>query len=288
MFIKNYDFPYVFHLAKEFTIGQTIYINGIIDNNSEKEQTFTVNLIGGSTIMDFKRGAVPLHLSFDLNNNKTTYATLQYGKWGQKQETSVPFKLGKPFDIRIRAVYNKFEIYFNGKLFNKFKYSLLLPLEIIEYVTVDGDVKVTEMRVGGRVFHTPFQANFPGGSLNVGDSIIIYGSTTGNTFQVKLLDHKGKPALSLNPTFDKKLLAQHGRNGTAALRLEDEDGSTTFGSDKEFFVDLRNFKEGIFVFINRQYIMTYPHKGDASIDYAGIVIEKDVDVHAFEVCVHQR
>uniref|UniRef100_A0A7E4ZVC2 Galectin n=1 Tax=Panagrellus redivivus TaxID=6233 RepID=A0A7E4ZVC2_PANRE len=106
--------------------------------------------------------------------------------------------------------------------------------------------------------------------------------------QVKLSDHKGKPALSLNPTFDEKLLAQHGRNGTAALRLEDENGSSAFGSDKEFFVDLRNFKEGIFVFVNGQYIMTYPHKVDASTDYAGNVIEKDVDVHAFEVCVNQR
>lgn len=64
--------------------------------------------------------------------------TMENGTWGEEERVSNPFEQGKPFDIRIRALDDQFEIVANQEKIGEFKYRF--PLEIIDHLNVSFEI----------------------------------------------------------------------------------------------------------------------------------------------------
>lgn len=53
---------------------------------------------------------IPLHISFRKKEKSTIFNTFADGAWGKEEKKKDPFKEEEPFDLRIRAHDNHFEV----------------------------------------------------------------------------------------------------------------------------------------------------------------------------------
>lgn len=72
------------------------------------------------------------------------------GEWGKEERKSNPIKRGEPFDIRVRAHDDKFQIIVDQKEFKEYEHRL--PLSSITHFSVDGDLYLNTVSWGGKYY----------------------------------------------------------------------------------------------------------------------------------------
>ncbi|MFH4980287.1 hypothetical protein AB6A40_006996 [Gnathostoma spinigerum] len=196
---KSYLIPYRSQLQEKIEPGQTLIVKGTTVDASER---FTINF--HSKTPDFSGNDVPLHISVRFDEGKIVMNTFSNGEWGKEEKKGNPFKKGEPFDIRLRAHDDHFQITCDQKEFKDYEYRV--PLSSITHISIDGDLYLTDVHWGGKYYPVPYESGISQG-LGTNKSLLIYGTPEkkAKSFLINLLKRNGDIALHFNPRFNEKV-----------------------------------------------------------------------------------
>jgi len=265
--------PFRAHLQGKIEPGQTLFTHGNIPDGATR---FEVNFLSGSPTIDPHVGDVVLHVSVRFDEGKIVFNTMKQGEWGKEERVSNPWKAGQPFDLRVRAHSDKYEILADQKEIHEFNFRL--PLESINYLEINGNVTLTGVHWGGRYFNLPYEAGFPGGALRPGQRIYINGVPQGKRFNVDLLGQNGDILFHFNPRFDEKHVVRNSSIG-GAWGQEEREGPFPFVKEKAFDLVIINEPYSIQLYANKQHLGTFAHRtSNPENDYVGLRVAGDVEL----------
>uniref|UniRef100_A0A1I7XUW9 Galectin n=1 Tax=Heterorhabditis bacteriophora TaxID=37862 RepID=A0A1I7XUW9_HETBA len=151
----DYKLPFKTRVSEPFVVGQTIHAVGTLD---EKPKRIDFNFHKGAS----KDADLPLHFSIRFDEGffwgKFVYNTFKDGNWSEnEQRISNPFKAGEEFDLRVRILDGKFQVFANRVEVGMFEQRH--DLEGIDHVSIRGDLtKLRLFHYGGRIFPKPYMA----------------------------------------------------------------------------------------------------------------------------------
>jgi len=272
---KTYPVPYRSQLQEKIEPGQTLIIKG---STIEESQRFTVNLHSKSA--DFSGNDVPLHISVRFDEGKVVMNTFQNGEWGKEERKSNPFKKGEPFDLRIRAHDDRFQIMADQKDFKDYEHRL--PLTSITHMSIDGDLYLTAVHWGGKYYPVPYESGISGG-LGADKSLHIYATPEkkGKRFNINLLRKNGDIALHFNPRFDEKAIV---RNALQAGEWgnEEREGKMPLEKGVGFDLQITNEPYAFQIYINGERFATFAHRSDPN-DICGLQIQGDLELTGIQI-----
>ncbi|CAD5216407.1 unnamed protein product [Bursaphelenchus xylophilus] len=272
---KTYTIPYRSQLQEKFEPGQTLIVKG---STIDESQRFTVNFHSKSA--DFSGNDVPLHISVRFDEGKIVLNSFSNGEWGKEERKSNPIKRGEPFDIRVRAHDDKFQIIVDQKEFKEYEHRL--PLSSISHFSVDGDLYLHTVSWGGKYYPVPYESGIASG-FPVGKKLVIYGTPEkkARRFNINLLRKNGDIAFHFNPRFDEKHVV---RNALQANEWgnEEREGKIPFEKGVGFDLVIVNEPTHFQVFVNDQPFTSFAHRSEPS-DIAGLQIQGDVEITGIQI-----
>uniref|UniRef100_A0A7E4UT18 Galectin n=1 Tax=Panagrellus redivivus TaxID=6233 RepID=A0A7E4UT18_PANRE len=281
-FVKNYEFPYILRLPDRLYVGQTIFIDGKID---EKPVYVTFNLMVGTTdLSEDNNGQVALHWTQQYTKGLGFVTAKINGVW--ESQTKV-LEIGllpanKEFKIAIRVLDDSYEIYKEGVKFGNFAHRV--PIDVVDYVEITGDVEINALRVVGRHFLIPFKTKIHGTHLMLNDRIRVEARTF-SEFYVNLVNAKEDIAFQLYVNFNTKAMTRNSLiNGTWGQ--EESGGSWLFQPQGYIFVlEIVNEEEHLSLMVNGDALATFKHRvSNPKEDYVFFEFTNDLDVFSLEVC----
>ncbi|VDK83065.1 unnamed protein product, partial [Cylicostephanus goldi] len=167
---QDFKLPFKTRVSEPFVVGQTIHAVGTL---AEKPTRIDFNFHKGPS----KDADLPLHFSirFDEGQSKASlsttyrvsyflgifsgkfvYNTFKDGNWSEReQRISNPFKAGQEFDLRVRILEGKFQVFANRVEVGTFEQRQ--QLDGIDHVSIRGDLtKLRLFHYGGRIFPNPY------------------------------------------------------------------------------------------------------------------------------------
>ncbi|VDN08019.1 unnamed protein product [Thelazia callipaeda] len=267
--------PYRSQLQEKIEPGQTLIIKG---STIDESQRFTVNLHCKSA--DFSGNDVPFHLSVRFDEGKIVMNSFMNGEWGKEERKSIPFKKGTPFDIRIRAHDDRFQVFCDQKEFKDFEHRL--PLSSVTHLSVDGDLYLNQVHWGGKYYPVPYESGISQG-LGVSKTLVVFlcPEKKGKRFNINLLKRNGDIALHFNPRFDEKAVIRNALQ-SGEWGNEEKEGKMPF--EKGVGADLRIINEeyGFQIYVNDMRFCTFAHRSDPH-DITGLQIHGDVELTGIQI-----
>jgi len=274
-YTKTYTVPYRSQLQEKFEPGQTLIVRG---STIDESQRFTINFHNKSA--DFSGNDVPLHLSVRFDENKIVLNTFSNGEWGKEERKSNPIHKGKPFDIRVRAHDNNFQIFVDQKEFKEYEHRI--PLSSITHFSVDGDLYLNHVSWGGKYYPVPFESGIATG-FAVGKKLIIHGTPEkkAKRFNINLLRKNGDIALHFNARFDEKHVV---RNSLQAGEWgnEEREGKVPFEKGVGFDLVIINEQTHFQINVNEQPFTSFAHRSSPDEIY-GLQIQGDLEITGIQI-----
>ncbi|VDO94143.1 unnamed protein product [Soboliphyme baturini] len=268
-----YPVPYLSKLEGDsIQPGQSLLIKGIVKNGEKFDISMQTSNREGEDI--------PFHMSFRKKDKSLIMNTLQNGQWGKEERKKFVWKENEPFDLRIRAHDNKFEIFCNQKEVDEFEYRL--PLTSINYVNIIGDIELNYVSWGGKYYPVPYEASVPNG-FTTGKRLFISGipEKKAKRFSVNILTATGDIALHFNVRFDEKCVVRNSQfNG--AWQNEEREGKLTIEKDHIFDLMIVNEEHAFQIYFNGNHWCAYAHRTKPD-SLKGLRIEGDVELQAVHV-----
>uniref|UniRef100_A0A7E4VY80 Galectin n=1 Tax=Panagrellus redivivus TaxID=6233 RepID=A0A7E4VY80_PANRE len=280
-FVKNYEFPYILCLTNYLYVGETIFIEGKIDENPS---LVTFNLLAGAENLDDHIGAVALHWTQQYahgNGFVTARINDQWDDLSSVLHTGL-FAVNKPFKIAIRVLEDSYEIYKDGVKFGNFAHRA--GFDIVDHIEIVGDVEINSIRVVGRHFLIPFKTKIHGTHLMLNDRIRVEARTF-SYFYVNILNAKEDIAFQLFVDFNAKAMTRNSLiNGTWGQ--EESGGQWYFQPQGYIFVlEIVNEDEHLSLMVNGDAFATFKHRvPNPKEDYIFFEVTNDIDIYSFEVC----
>uniref|UniRef100_A0A7E4W665 Galectin n=1 Tax=Panagrellus redivivus TaxID=6233 RepID=A0A7E4W665_PANRE len=280
---KTNVFPYVYRLREEFIIGQAITVRGIIPENTE---SLSISLLSKTPVYDLEVGETVFHISIRMANETVGFTSIKDGKWEPERTKSISLRYDEEFEVVIRALHDCFEVIINGIVSSPFTYSK--PLHIIDTVSIQGNAKVTELRIGGHdhmSFKNASKIDLPGGHWKRNERIIIDGYTKVDAFEINLLDAKGLRAFQIIAHLDDGYVARNSETSSNVWGGEEFAGGMPFSKAQDFAIDLTNKACGIEMYVNRKYFTTFDHRIDnPEVGYKAVSFSSTVTIEGLEIC----
>lgn len=272
---KSYPIPYRSQLQEKIEPGQTLIVKG---STIEESQRFTVNLHSKSA--DFSGNDIPLHISVRFDEGKIVMNSFSNGEWGKEDRKSIPFKKGDPFDIRIRAHDDHFQVFCDRKEFKDYEHRL--PLSSITHLSIDGDLYLNQVHWGGKYYPVPYESGISQG-FGPEKSLLIFGcpEKKGKRFVVNLLKKNGDIALHLNPRFDEKAVVRNSLESNE-WGNEEREGKMPFEKGVLFDLVIKNEPYAFQIFVNGERFCSFSHRTDPE-NIAGIQISGDVEISGIQI-----
>jgi len=272
---KSYTVPYRSQLQEKFEPGQTLIVKG---STIDESQRFTINF--HSKTADFSGNDVPLHISVRFDEGKIVLNSFSNGEWGKEERKSNPIKRGEPFDIRVRAHDDKFQIIVDQKEFKEYDHRL--PLSSITHFSVDGDLYLNQVSWGGKYYPVPYESGIATG-FPVGKKLVIYGTPEkkARRFNVNLLRKNGDISLHLNPRFDEKAVVRNALAG-GEWGNEEREGKNPFEKGVGFDLVIVNEPTHYQIYVNDHQFASFAHRSDPN-DISGLQIQGDIELSGIQI-----
>ncbi|KAH7723154.1 galectin [Aphelenchoides avenae] len=272
---KSYPVPYRSQLQERFEPGQTLIVKG---RTIDESQRFTINF--HTKAADFSGNDVPLHVSIRFDEGKIVLNSFANGEWGKEERKSNPIKRGEPFDIRVRAHDDRFEIIVDQKEFKEYHHRL--PLSSISHFSIDGDLFLDHIHWGGKYYPVPYESGISTG-FPVGKKLMIFGvaDKKGKRFNVNLLRKNGDISLHFNPRFDEKHVI---RNALQAGEWgnEEREGKLPFEKGVGFDLTIINEPTHFEVLVDDKPFCSFAHRSDPN-DIHGLQIQGDIELTGIQI-----
>uniref|UniRef100_A0A914UTV9 Galectin n=1 Tax=Plectus sambesii TaxID=2011161 RepID=A0A914UTV9_9BILA len=266
---KALPIPFKTQISEPLQNGQTIHTSGTIKEDAKR---INFNLHFGSA--EFGASDLPMHLSIRFDEGKIVYNTYQAGEWSAEEDrVKNPFKAGGEFDLRVRALDEKFHVYANRHEVAKFDQRI--PLAQVSHVSIDGDLSELHLfHFGGRKFDIPTCCDAP---MATGRRVDISAIPKGDCFTINLFHaDKKEHALHFSVRFEEDAVV---RNATTDGKWgnEEREGKFPFKKNQVCDITIANEEYSMQLFVDGQRFGTFAHRGNPN-DINGLTIEGDVDV----------
>uniref|UniRef100_A0A7E4ZVJ3 Galectin n=1 Tax=Panagrellus redivivus TaxID=6233 RepID=A0A7E4ZVJ3_PANRE len=282
-FIDGFNMPYVFHPHDMLTEGQTLFVEGKVEKFCHD---FSVNFMAATPLVlsAFTDGGVPLHVTINFDRSYLIIDSVKDGRWMNRgpHKFANPFVKGEKFDIRVHMFKDYNEIVVNGR--KVFDSKHFLPLDVVDFISVVGDVELTSIRVEGHRFPVPYKKRLPANRFGLNDRLILIARSIGGNFNVNFLNEKEDITLFFNVNFDRKTVTRNslinGRWGT-----EETEGGFPFEANVEFTLEIAYKAHGLLLIVNHREFATFFHRANTpSTDYTFIELTENIQAFMLEVC----
>jgi hypothetical protein len=183
---------------------------------------------------------------------------------------------GKPFDLRIRAHDDRFEIFLEQKKFADFQYRL--PLNIISHVSVTGDVQLQGLAWEGNYYPVPYRGAVPG-HFGPGKKLFITGvpDRDAKSLQINLYA-RDDIAFHYSVRFPDKVVVRNSKRG-GSWEKEEREGKFPFAKDKQFDIVIVSEHDGLQIYVDGEAHSSFANRIPSNqID--GLGIEGDLQLQA--------
>jgi len=259
--------PYLSKLQGKIEPGQLLTIKGLVTG-----KRFDVNLQSGGQ----SPSNIQLHVSVRANEKQIVLNTLHNGQWEKEERLKDPFKPGQPFDLRIRAHADKFEIHADQHEIGNFNFRQ--ALDASTHLFIEGELELHSVSWGGRYYPVPYESKFDGG-LRVGRRLFISGVPEKNKkrFNIDLTTGNGDKALHFNVRFDEKAVVRNSFSD-GKWHNEEREGKFVFDKNTSFDIIIANEQQGFTFFINGTQWGKFAHRSDPN-QINGIEVGGDIELH---------
>ncbi|XP_068920596.1 galectin-8 isoform X2 [Petaurus breviceps papuanus] len=301
--VHNPVIPYVGTLSEELGPGKLVVIKGQVPNDADR---FQVDFQCGSSVKP--RADVAFH--FNPRFKKSGHIvcnTLTKEKWGWEEITNeMPFEKGKPFEIIIMVLKDKFQVAVNGKHLLLYKHRI--EPEKIDTLGIYGKVQIESIGFHSNLYLQGNQATSLGilktnsenmqtsevsqftlpyvarlsSALSRGRTIVIRGEVKKNpkgSFSVDLVASSTKDrALHLNPRLNAKTFV---RNSFLCESWGEEERSIThfpFSPGMYFEMIIFCATNEYKVAINGVHILEYKYRFKELDKIDTLMIDGDIDL----------
>jgi len=264
--------PYLARLDNSFQPGQSLIVRGVITGKK-----FDVNLTTGPNVDGYNGDNIALHISWREKEKTIVFNSFENGQWKKEERHGgSAVHEGKPFDLRVRAHDDRFEIFLEHKKLADFNYRL--PLNAITHVFVTGDVQLQALAWEGNYYPIPYRGGIPG-SFGPGRKLFITGVPEHNVNKFEINLYSGNDiALHYNPRFHDKIVVRNTRRG-GSWEHEEREGKFPFVKDKQFDLVIVSEGDALQIFVDGEHQSTFVNRIPAfSID--GLGIEGDLQLQA--------
>ncbi|ETN86155.1 galactoside-binding lectin [Necator americanus] len=272
---QNYRLPFKTRVSEAFVVGQTIHAVG---NLTDKPTRVDFNFHKGAA----KDADLPLHFSirFDegIFSGKFVYNTFKDGNWSDnEQRISNPFKAGQEFDLRVRILDGKFQVFANRVEVGVFEQRQ--PLDGIDHVSIRGDLtKLRLFHYGGRIFPNPYMAV---AELKPGKRLDISALPTGKRVNVNLYRENKEYALQVSIRFNEGAIVRNAMNNNVWGK-EEREGDMPISKGEVFDLTIINEEFSFQIFFNGKRFATFAHRGSPT-DIKTLEIDGDVEIHTVTI-----
>ncbi|CAJ0607873.1 unnamed protein product [Cylicocyclus nassatus] len=272
---QDFKLPFKTRVSEPFVVGQTIHAVGTL---AEKPTRIDFNFHKGPS----KDADLPLHFSirFDegIFSGKFVYNTFKDGNWSEReQRISNPFKAGQEFDLRVRILEGKFQVFANRVEVGTFEQRQ--PLDGIDHVSIRGDLtKLRLFHYGGRIFPNPYMAV---AELKPGKRLDISALPTGKRVNINLYRENKEYALQVSIRFNEGAIVRNAMNNNVWGK-EEREGAMPINKGEVFDVTIINEEYSFQIFFNGKRFATFAHRGSPT-DLKTLEIDGDVEIHTVTI-----
>ncbi|RCN35671.1 galactoside-binding lectin [Ancylostoma caninum] len=291
---QDYRLPFKTRVSEAFVVGQTIHAVGTL---SEKPTRVDFNFHKGAA----KDVDLPLHFSirfdegrdnrsqmvFESNiplrfsgifSGKFVYNTFKDGNWSDnEQRISNPFKAGQEFDLRVRILEGKFQVFANRVEVGVFEQRQ--ALDGIDHVSIRGDLtKLRLFHYGGRIFPNPYMAV---AELTPGKRLDISALPTGKRVNINLYRANKEYALQVSIRFNEGAIVRNAMNNNVWGK-EEREGDMPISKGEVFDITIINEEFSFQIFFNGKRFAAFSHRGSPT-DVKTLEIDGDVEIHTVTI-----
>lgn len=262
--------PYLTKLDNTIQPGQSLIVRGVPTGKK-----FDINLATGPAVEGTDN--IALHISWRQNEKAIVLNSFENGQWKKEERHGgATIRDGEPFDLRVRAHDDRFEIFLQHKKLADFHYRV--PVNMITHVSVNGEVSLQALAWEGNYYPIPYKGAIPG-HFGPGRKLFVTGvpERDAKKFEINLFAGRDI-ALHFNPRFsDKAIVRNSQRNGT--WESEEREGKFPFAKDKQFDIVIVSEGDALQIFIDGEHHSTFKNRvAPNQID--GLGIEGDLQLQA--------
>jgi len=261
--------PYLARLDNAIQPGQSLIIRGVATG-----KTFNVNLATGPNV---DSDNVAFHFSWRQHEKTIVLNSFEAGQWKKEERHGgAVIHDGKPFDLRVRAHDDRFEIFLEHKKFADFHYRL--PLNTVAYISVNGDAQLQALAWEGNYYPVPYKGAVPG-NFGPGKRLFITGVPEKNATKIEINLYSGNDiAFHASVRFHDKHVVRNSNRG-GSWEHEEKDGKFPFAKDKQFDIVIVSEGSALQFFVDGEHYFTFAHRiQPQQID--GLGIEGDLQLQA--------
>ncbi|TMS35927.1 hypothetical protein L596_003215 [Steinernema carpocapsae] len=275
---QDYHLPFKTRISEPFQEGQTIHAVGKI---GPKPKRIDFNFHKGG----HEGSDLPLHFSirFDegIFSGKLIYNTFQDGNWSEKeQRISNPFRAGEDFDLRVRIINGKYQVFANRLEVGSFEQRL--GLDGIDHVSISGEKSDLEslrlFHYGGRIFANPYNAV---AELLPGKRLDISAMPKGKRININLYRENREYALQVSIRFNEGAIVRNAMTDNA-WGAEEREGRFVLNKKEIFDCTIINEPFSFQIFFNGKRFNTFLHRGSPD-DIKSLEIDGDVEVYTVTI-----
>lgn len=270
--------PYISHikLGHNWELGQTLIIQGEAPKYGNR---FEINFLERDIAFKNNTNCV-LHISVRFDANTIVFNTAREGYWENEEVVRNPLERGDSFDLRIRTQEHLLQIMVNDKEIHQFK--VRIPLTSVDYLIIAGEVSLKCVRWDGKFLGSSYDRQFNGARFQTGNRLYVYGTPTGEKFEIDLLSNDDEIPFHFNPRFSEKAVVRNSLFD-GAWGKEEREHENPFTRDKPFTVVIHNEPKELQVFVDGKWFCSYEHRcSNPEKDYSRLHIEGDLQLQGIE------
>jgi len=268
--------PYLAKLDNVIQPGQSLVIRGVAVG-----QKFDVNLTSGPQVQNYNGDDIGLHFSWRQKEKAIVLNSFENSGWKKEERHGgATIQEGQPFDLRIRAHDDRFEIFLEHKKVADFHHRV--PLSILSHVFINGDVRLQALAWEGNYYSMPYRGGFPGNFV-VGKKLFVTGLVEKDAKKFEINLYSGNSiALHFNPRLSDKVVVRNSRIGEA-WGEEEREGSQPFSKNKQFDMVIHSEGDALQIYVNGEHHSAFRNRiSPDKIDGLGVSGDLQLQSIAFD------
>lgn len=264
--------PYLARLDNTINPGQSLIVRGVTTGKK-----FDINLATGPAVDGYSGDNIALHISWRQNEKALVLNSYEGGQWKKEERHGgAAIHEGEPFDLRIRAHDDRFELFLQHKKVADFQYRL--PVNVISHLFVTGDLRLQALAWEGNYYPIPYKGAVPG-HFGAGKKLFITGVPERDAKRFEINLYAGHDiALHYNPRLSDKVIVRNSKQG-GTWGNEEREGTFPFAKEKQFDIVIVSDGESLQVFVDGEHHSTFRNRISPNhID--GLGIEGDLQLQA--------
>jgi len=232
-------------------------------------------------VQNYSGDDIGFHFSWRQKEKSIILNSYENGGWKKEEKHGGGvIHEGQPFDLRIRAHDDRFEIFLEHKKLADFHHRL--PLSILTHVYIQGDVRLQALAWEGNYYSMPYRGGFPGNFV-AGKKLFVTGlvDKDAKKFEINLY-HGNDIAFHFNPRLSDKVVVRNSKMG-GNWGDEEKEGTMPFSKNKQFDMVIHSEGDALQIYVNGEHQCAFRNRiSPDQIDGLGVTGDLQLQSIAFD------